>query len=156
MDAERPATETMRVVVHLNDGRLLKGTTQDFFPNRPSFHLQPREGGEAIDVKCAQTKALFFVKSFEGDAQRRDLRGFISAPADASRGKKVAVRFRDGELLCGYSLSYLPDRAGFFMFPADVDGNNLRIYVVTASAAEIKAGPAAEALAQKVLTEEGT
>jgi hypothetical protein len=152
MDTDRQPGETMRVVVHLNDGRLLKGTTQDFFPNRPSFHLQPREGGEAVDIKCAATKAVFFVKTFEGDPQRRDLRGFIDAPAETTRGKKVAVRFRDGELLCGYSLSYLPDRAGFFMFPADTGSNNLRIYVVTSSAKEIKAGPAAEALAQKVLS----
>ena len=28
-----------RVVAHFLDGRLVKGTTQDFFPNRTSFHM---------------------------------------------------------------------------------------------------------------------
>ena len=37
------------------------------------------------------------------------------------------------------------------MTPADTASNNLRIYVVTAAAAEIKAGPAAEWLAQRAL-----
>jgi hypothetical protein len=54
-------------------------------------------------------------------------------------------------LICGYTLSYTPDRDGFFVSPADTEGNNIRIYVLTAAAVEIKAGPAAEALAQRVL-----
>jgi hypothetical protein len=144
--------EATRVVVRFSDGKVLKGTTQDFFPNRPSFHLLPADGGAAVEVRCKQLKALFFVKTFEGDAKRKDIRGFILGPAETAQGKKVAVRFKDGELICGYSLSYTPDRDGFFLFPSDTGGNNLRVYVVTASAAEIKAGPAAEALAQRVLS----
>lgn len=143
--------EVNRVVAHFTDGKLLKGTTQDFFPNRPSFHLQPAAGGPAVEVRCKTLKALFFVKEFAGDPQRRDLRGFLAAPGETAHGKKIAVRFRDGELLCGYSLSYLPDRDGFFMFPADSGGNNLRIYVLTAATTEVKVGPAADVLAQKVL-----
>jgi hypothetical protein len=143
--------ELNRVVVHFSDGKLLKGTTQDFFPNRASFHLQPAEGGPAVEVRCKQLKALFFVKDYAGNRGRRDLRGFLAAPGETTHGKKIAVRFRDGELLCGYSLSFLPDRDGFFMFPADTGSNNLRIYVVMASATEVKAGPAADILAQKAL-----
>jgi hypothetical protein len=66
-----------------------------------------------------------------------------------AQGKKVAVLFKDGELLCGYTLTYVPGRDGFFMFPADGDTNNLRVYVVNASTAEVKTGPEAEALAQR-------
>jgi hypothetical protein len=91
------------------------------------------------------------VKTFEGDAQRPKLRGFLDAAPAAAQGKKVAVYFKDGELVCGYALSYTPDRDGFFLSPVDTEGNNIRVYVVTASAAEVKAGPAAEALAQRVL-----
>jgi len=39
------------------------------------------------------------------------------------------------------------------MSPADANTNNLRVYVVNASAEEVKAGPEAEALTQKVLSE---
>jgi hypothetical protein len=143
--------EATRVVARFSDGKVLKGTTQDFFPNRPSFHLIPTEGGNGLEIRCKQLKAVFFVKSFEGDSKRKDIRGFITAPAETAQGKKIAVRFKDGELLCGYSLSYTPDRDGFFVFPADAGGNNLRIYVLTGAATEVKAGPAAEVLAQRVL-----
>ncbi len=143
--------ELNRVVAHFTDGKLLKGTTQDFFPNRPSFHLQPADGSPTFEVRCKSLKGLFFVKEFAGDAKRRDLRGFLAAPGETARGKKIAVRFKDGELLCGYSLSYLPGREGFFMFPSDSGSNNLRVYVVAAATVEIGTGPLADALAQKVL-----
>ena len=143
--------EATRVVARFSDGKVLKGTTQDFFPNRPSFHLIPLDGGNGLEIRCKQLKAVFFVKTFEGDAKRKDIRGFIAAPAETAQGKKIAVRFKDGELLCGYSLSYSPDREGFFMFPSDSGSNNLRIYVITTACAEVKAGLAAEAMAQKAL-----
>jgi len=143
--------ELTRVVIHYGDGKIVKGTTQDFFPNRPSFHLIPASGGQPVQVMCRMLKAAFFVKSFEGDRRRRDLPGFITGPQETQQGKKIAVRFNDGEVLCGYANSYLPDREGFFLFPADSSGNNLRVYVVVASAVEVKVGPAAEALAQKTL-----
>jgi hypothetical protein len=143
--------EATRVVARFSDGKVLKGTTQDFSPNRPSFHLIPTDGGNGLEIRFKQLKAVFFVKTFEGDSKRNDVRGFISAPAETAQGKKIAVRFKDGELLCGYSLSYTPDRDGFFVFPADSGGNNLRVYVLTGAATEVKAGPAAEVLAQRLL-----
>ena len=144
-------SEVMKVVVRAADGKVLKGTTQDFFPNRASFHLIPADGGPSIEVRARQLKAVFFVRDFAGDAGRKDIPGFIAGPAETGQGKKIAVRFRDGELMCGYSLSYLPDRDGFFLFPSDSGSNNLRVYVVVAACAEIKAGPAADQLAQRVL-----
>jgi hypothetical protein len=143
--------DATRVVARFSDGKVLKGTTQDFFPNRPSFHLIPSDGGNGVEIRCKQLKAVFFVKTFTGDSKRKDVRGFIAAPAETAQGKKIAVRFKDGELLCGYSLSYTPDRDGFFVFPADAGGNNLRVYVLTGAAVEVKAGPAAEGLAQRIL-----
>ncbi|HKA15893.1 MAG TPA: hypothetical protein VKH41_12805 [Myxococcota bacterium] len=143
--------ESLRVVVRYADGRTLKGTTQDFRPASPRFHLIPADGAPVVDVRVAELKAVFFVRNFAGSSERTKLRGFLAAPPETSQGKKVAVLFRDGELLCGYTLTFSPDRAGFFMFTADAASNNLRIYVVTAAAAEVKAGPAAEDLAQRAL-----
>ena len=142
-----------RVVAHLLGGKLIKGTTQDFFPNRPVFHVLPVDGGAPVEIRAKLLKAVFFVKEYSGNQTRRDLRGFLAAPGETTQGKKLAVRFKDGELLCGYSLSYSPDRDGFFMFPSDAGTNNLRVYVITAAAAEIKAGPAADLLAQRVLAQ---
>lgn len=145
--------EFNKIVVHARDGKLLKGTTQDFFPNRPLFHIQPMDGGEAVEVRCKALKAAFFVKDFQGDARRQDIGGFLSGPSETKHGRKIVVRFKDGELLCGYSLTYSADREGFFMFPADPKSNNLRIYVLVGSTVEVKSGAEAEALAKRSLDE---
>ena len=146
-------TEVVRVVARQLDGQMLKGTTSDFFPNRPLFHLQPLDGGAATEIHCKTLKAVFFVRDLAGDPKRRDLRGFIDAPGETSKGKKLAVRFKDGELLCGYALSYQPEREGFFITPADPGSNSLRIYVMASAAAEVRVGPGADLLAQKALAE---
>jgi hypothetical protein len=140
------------VVARFADGRMLKGVTHDFTALRSSLHVHVEGTKEVVEVRMKQLKALFFVKSFEGYPDREDTRGFIDGPHENAQGKKIAVRFRDGEFMCGYTMSWTPEREGFFMFPADDGSNNDRVYVVAASTAEIKAGPAAEALAQRMLT----
>jgi hypothetical protein len=144
-------TETIRVVARFANGKLLKGTTQDFAPNRQNFHLIPTDGGPPLEVRIDQLKALFFVKDLQGNPDRANLRGFLAAAPTTAQGKKIAVRFSDEEFLCGHTLSYQPGRPGFFMAPVDEASNNIRIYVVVAATAEIKAGLAAEALAGEVL-----
>ena len=139
------------VVARYLDGRTLKGMTHDFTALRPNLHVHIDGSNEVVEVRMKQLKALFFVKTFSGYPARDDVRGFIDGPNENARGRKIAVRFRDGELLCGYTMAWTPERDGFFVFPADEGGNNDRVYVVTAATAEIKAGPAAEALAQRVL-----
>jgi hypothetical protein len=145
---------TNRVVAHFLDGRVVKGTTQDFFPNRPIFRIRPSGAGKETEIECRQLKAVFFVKDLAGDENRKDIKGFLDAPVETTKGKKIAVRFKDGEFLCGYSLSYSPERVGFFLFPSDPGSNNLRIYVMTYAATEVRAAAAAEAMAQKLFDEE--
>jgi hypothetical protein len=147
-------SDAMKVVAHLIDGRILQGTTQDFFPNRDQFHLILVGGGRAIELKTRDLKGLFFVKDFGGDPLRKDVPGFLAGPQETGQGRKVAVLFRDDELLCGYALSFMPDRKGFFLFPSDRGGNNLRVYVVMSSTREVAAGPAAEALARRASARE--
>src|SRR5437867_8212676 len=143
-------TESNHVVVHFANGRLLKGATQDFNPNRLSFHLVPADGSPAVEVECSNLKALFFVKDLDGNPARSNgPDGFADSSPDA-RGKRIAVRFHDGEVLYGYSCTYLPGREGFFVFPADARTNNLRIFVIKASTIEIKVDSEAEALAEKM------
>src|SRR5262245_16490695 len=94
-----------RVVARHRDGRVVKGTTRDFVPNRPSFHVAPPDGGPAVRVAIDELKALFFVKDLDGDPSRVDVPGFVREPADGARGPKVAVRFPDGEIVCGYAVT---------------------------------------------------
>ncbi len=143
--------ENNKVVVHYLNGSLLKGITQDFFPNRPRFHVQPIGGGDAVEVACANLKGVFFVNDYSGDGTRRDIPGFLAGPGETSHGKKVAALFKDGELLCGYSLAFSRERDGFFIFPCDKGANNVRVYVLIAATVDIKAGPAADELARRVL-----
>lgn len=144
--------ETNKVIAHYLTGELVKGTTHDFFPTRQTFHIDPVNGAETVEIVCKALKALFFVRDFAGSPRRNDIPGFISGPGETAHGKKVAVRFKDGELLCGYTLTYLPGREGLFVFPADPQSNNLRVYALTTATTAIKVGPAAEALAQQTLS----
>lgn len=146
------SSEIQKVVVRYQDGRVLKGVTQDFSPMRPQFHLHVANG-DVTPVLTKQLKAVFVVRDLDGDRSRQDTKGFIAAPPETNAGKKIAVRFKDGELICGYTTSWTPERPGFFLTPADPTTNNIRIYVVSAAAGEVKAGPAAEALAEKWLSE---
>ena len=140
--------EVNKVVVRYLDGRVVKGTTEDFFPNRLFFHLHVHGSNEWVDVHCNELKAVFFVRDFAGNPQRASHAGFCKDATALNRGKKIAVRFKDGEFLCGYTLSYLPDRNGFFVSPADPTDNNLRVYVLAHATREVRLGPAADALAR--------
>lgn len=142
--------ETSRVVVHMSDGDVLKGTALDFVPNRPTFQLKPTDGGDPVEIRCSEMKALFFVKTFRGDPKHHDMRTFMAGPSQMAKGNKIAVHFKDGELLTGYSMNYVPGREGFVVFPADSRSNNLRIYVIAASATEICSGPDANSLVERM------
>jgi hypothetical protein len=131
------------VVARFADGSMIKGSTDDFFPERPLFHIQTKEGTK--NVRMRDLKAVFFVRSLAGDPTHNKSREFTAA-SENEQGRKVAVLFKDGELMTGHTLTYLPGKQGFFLFPADREGNNLRVYVVTTATKAVRVGPAAEQL----------
>jgi hypothetical protein len=121
-----------RVVLRHTDGQVLRGYSNDFFPDRAYLQFSPSidcPAAERMLVPIARLKALFFVKDFQGDPNRVDGHTFDQA----YRGRKVQVTFRDGEVMTGSTLSYKPKDQGFFVTPAAAGGNNLRAYVVTAA-----------------------
>jgi hypothetical protein len=125
----RTAPMQNTVVVHFPDGTLLKGVTNNFFPNKDKFHLTDKDTHEVREIQLAGLKAVFFVKDFDGD-------GSYQEQADAERtglGKRIQVDFKDGETLVGYSQGFSPTRPGFFVFPADPQSNNDRVFVFTAA-----------------------
>ncbi len=142
--------EINKVVAHMLDGSMVKGTTQDFFPNRAMFHVQPIDGTPAHHIYVRDLKALFFVRDFDGINGRKRLNGFGSDADSRAQGKRIAVHFKDGELLCGYTLSYSPDRDSFFMLPVDGGSNNLRVYIASQATVEVRVGDAAESLAKRL------
>ena len=116
----------MKLVLHRLDGTLLKGSATDFAPTRQTFHLKDQDTGQMTVVDTTELKAIFFVKSFKGNQhhiERTDVEriGF---------GKKIKVHFKDGETIFGYTTSYSPGRPAFFVFPADPESNNQRVFVL--------------------------
>jgi len=121
-----------KVVVKYKNGTLIKGQTSDFFPNKASFHIDTLNG-EVKEIRLEDLKAVFFVKDFEGDKDHKT----IYHDNVAGGGRKIKVIFQDGEEVVGYTLGYSPERQGFMMTPADLGGNNERIYVVKSAARKI-------------------
>lgn len=130
MPMQATAADAGRLVVaRFLDGTLLKGTINDFTPNKSEYHIY--EGGnerqQASSVPADSMKALFFVKSYEGDRTHRPAPSFRGAASQG--GRRMCVRFLDGEEIIGSTMGYNPQRQGFFLIPADPDDNNVRIYV---------------------------
>ena len=125
--------EANKVVVRFKDETVMKGTTSDFFPNKMSFHLTTSEG-DVTEIDVENLKAVFFVKDSEGDKTRDDAYDDEIAGA----GRKVLVQFADGETIKGYTLTFKAGKHGFFMTPADLGSNNIRIFVVKSATTDVE------------------
>jgi hypothetical protein len=125
--------EAIRVVIRYIDGKVEKGFTQDFFPHKDRFHLQPESNGSGIpkEVLIKELKAVFFVRDFAGNPDYQERKNYLEG--EKSQGRKVEVTFEDGEVLVGSTLGYDPNRLGFFLFPVDASSNNMRVFAVTAA-----------------------
>jgi hypothetical protein len=120
--------EPNKIVIQFKDGRILKGKTNDFFQNKKTFHLNKVDGRDE-EVNIEKLKAVFFVKDIKGDNNYT----YEYNDVVAGGGKKIAVDFPDGETIIGYVLGYSPERQGFMMTPADLRGNNERVFVVNSA-----------------------
>jgi len=124
---------TNRIVLHFLDGRSVKGSTSDFSPDKLWFHFAEKETQATLKVEIAKLKGVFFVKDYEGSPGYRErydigIKGL---------GKKVEVRFKDGETIIGYTSGFSPGKPGLFLFPADPHSNAERIFAITAATEEI-------------------
>jgi len=127
-----------RVVCRYRDGQMVKGTTRDFLASKTVFHLHV-DGDEtkpAVTVSTSDLKAVFFVKTFEGNSQHFEGISFEEAKG---HGKKIFVTFADGELLAGFATGYDLSKPGFFLFPVDAEGNNDRVFVIGSSVKAVRA-----------------
>jgi hypothetical protein len=91
-------------------------------------HVRPPTG-DTVEIALADLKALFFVRSLEGDPDRDESR--LPDPGDRRlRGATVvSLRFADGERMVGMTIRYPPNKTYFFLNPVDPKSNNLRILV---------------------------
>ena len=129
--------EPIKVVAHFIDGSLLKGYVQDFNPSGPYFQLLDdlTPGTIPTLINTAELKALFFVKTFEGNNGYRERKSFNKG--DHPQSRRVEITFKDGEMLQGSVLGYDPNRPGFFLIPVDPGSNNIQVYVVISTVKNI-------------------
>jgi hypothetical protein len=130
--------EPTKVVARYSDGRVIKGFTQDFFPNRDSFHLFEATNGSGggVEVFVKELKAIFHVRDFKGNPFYEERKIYIEG--EKPSGRKVEVTFIDGEVLVGSTLGYEPKRQGFYFFPADPKSNNARIFAVSSAVKRVR------------------
>jgi hypothetical protein len=126
-----------KVVARFADGRLVKGQTADFVPTKRCFHIADAAsaGLKPVEIQMEELKAVFFVKDLAGDPTRVDRNEFD--PERPRTGRSIKVVFKDGEVLIGTTNGYQPNRAGFFLEPADPSSNTARCYVISAATKEI-------------------
>jgi len=136
-----------KVVVAMLDGKRERGFVYNFSPNAPAFHLFPSESSDAkfaAQVELKGTKAIFFVRTHEGNKAHRE--AMRKSPEDPRkfrvRGHKLKITFADGEEMFASTENYSPARLGFFVYPLDPLSNNLRIFVVNENVRQVMTGSA--------------
>lgn len=131
--------EPRKVVLRYADGRVVKGFTLDFSPDKSRFHffaVETQPSGKALEVTMDELKAIFFVRDFAGRPQYEERKHFVEG--QRSPGRRIEVTFVDGEALVGYTVSYDTRRLGFILFPADPQSNNLSAFVPFAAAQKVR------------------
>jgi len=135
-----------RVVARFNDGRVLKGYTRGFTAESNFLLLDEAGSGKEHRVAVADLKAVFFIKSFEGNKDYREKKAF---GVSTHNGHKVYIKFNDQESLVGFVEGEIPwDKGfficrdgskakGFFLIPVDRDSNNLKVFVVGTSIEDV-------------------
>lgn len=132
------------VVVHLNDGTLVKGTLHwpiatehpVPLPSLPAaVQIEDASTGENRAVDLATAKAVFFVRTHEGNPRHDEVRFFRSSLV---LDLWIQARMPDGEILEGRTENSirLLTEPGFWLWPTDRVANNLLVYVPKSSVVE--------------------
>lgn len=130
------------VIVNFKDGRLSKGyfnlagypdlaallnNSEHGFPRIITiFSVTDRS---PVQIALNEVKAIFFVKSFDGDKDRKDIHFYAYGPEVGDVW--VEIHFKDHEIMEGTlsnSIHHLVD-PGFFLNPSDPGSNNQLAYI---------------------------
>ncbi len=130
--------ERTKVVARYASGKMTKGYTLDFFPNKDRFHVTPidKPSDTPIEVIVNQLKGVFLVRDFNGNPQYVERKEYIEGKS--AYGTLLEVTFVDGEVLVGSSMGFDLKRQGFFISPVDPNSNNLRVFVICSALKRIR------------------
>jgi hypothetical protein len=140
--AEKELSDTYRIVIRFENHAVRGliepselGSIDQLLRNNPvypldSIRLRVLETDVVEEVATKDAKAVFFVKTFDGDLRHRALHFHEHAPV--VQGLWVRVYFYDGEMIEGI-ISNTRDfvlESGFFLKPTDPNGNNRLVYIL--------------------------
>lgn len=121
------------------DGRLIRGYVTEFSSSDEVISIESESSGKQ-KIRVDELKAIFFVRTFEGNRGYAENKSFKDP---ASLGKRVFVKFKDGESMTGYIEGGVPwekgfflepqKGPGFFLIPVDRESNNTKVFVVASS-----------------------
>jgi hypothetical protein len=144
-------SEREKTVMRFRDGRILKGYVKDFSPERNDVIFDEAGTGRVHTISLEDMKAVFFVRSFEGDDGYREKKSYGIRP---TAGNRAFVRFKDGERMVGFLEGNVPWEKGFFLsgseegagkgfflLPVDEDANNVKVFVVSSSVDDVTVVP---------------
>ena len=135
--------DRQKIVLRFIDGRLIKGHIDEFSPKADSILIE-EESGAGRRFAMDELKAIFFVRTFTGDRNRSEKKSFEK---ENPPGKRVFVKFKDGESMVGYVEGEVPWEKGFFLepvrgkgfflIPVDDASNNTKVFVIAQSVWEV-------------------
>jgi hypothetical protein len=100
----------------------------DVDPGKPSCHIRTPDGA-IYTVELMELKALFFVRSLNGDARHSEAMELETADRRQFGSTLVELTFADGERMVGLTNRSQPNRNFFFVLPVDARSNNIRVLV---------------------------
>ncbi|MEK6581595.1 MAG: hypothetical protein AABY50_02665 [Nitrospirota bacterium] len=139
-----------KVVIRFNHGKLLKGYLKKFSQDSRTILFEEAGVDSIQEISVQELKAILFVRTFEGDKKYREKKKYEHRQR---KGRKMFVKFKDGESMIGYLEGDMPwekgffiskpdeKKAGFFLMPADEGSNNIKVFVIGASVKDITAIP---------------
>jgi hypothetical protein len=143
--------EGEKAVLRFLDGTILKGYLEGFTEEATEITVHAIGAKTKTTVKADRLKAIFFVKTFEGDRQYSEKKSYgIRKP----KGRRTFVKFNDGEDMVGFIEGKVPWEKGFFLsvqktkklkgfylLPADEGSNNNRVFVFAGAVRDVTIVP---------------
>jgi hypothetical protein len=126
-----------QVVAHFLDGQLVKGTSLDVQPPKPDCHIRTTDRG-MVEVRLADLKALFFVKSLVGNPEHQYATEPDPGDSRLAGSHRISITFADGERLVGLTNRHPPLGRYFWVLPVDAASNTMRILVNRAAVKEME------------------
>ncbi len=118
------------VVLRFRDGTVVHGVLAEPFQPGDQTVEAVTEDGVRSTVPVEELKAVFFLK----DPRRRRIEvEFDVGQEQDSPGAPARVVFQDGEIIHGRVETYSMADGGFFLYPANKDSNNEKIFVIASA-----------------------